>query len=79
MENSLILDLIHCDNDNNIKINNFCKTYNIRNESITYLDMKKALEKMNETLSICDNKYIKFIGSHINYNNKLIIMNLFCF
>ena len=37
---------------------------------------REFFTKMTETLSICDKKYIKYIGSHINYNNDFIVMNL---
>ena len=79
MENSKIIDLFYNDNLNNkIKINNFCKNNNISHESVIYMDLNKAFEKMNETLSICDKKYIKYIGSHVNYNDDFIVINLFC-
>ena len=79
MVDRLIIDLNYRDNTNNIiKINNFCKNHNISKKSIVYMDLNKAYEKMNDTLSICDKKYIKYIGSHINYNNDFIVMNLFC-
>lgn len=79
MENSKIIDLFFNDNlNNNIKITNFCENNKISQNSIVYMEIIKALEKMNETMCICDKKYIKYIGSHVNYNNDFIVMNLFC-
>lgn len=79
MENSKIIDLFFNDNiNNNIKINNFCKNNNISQESVVYMEMIKSLEKMNESMCISNKKYIKYIGSHVNYNDDFIVINLFC-